>query len=415
MCYSIFANKSSLCGCADPQKIPHAFYADRAKENKEENMTITLDEEYFAVASDALLGYCGETNARTIVFAGLDNVQADAYSLVLSYDDGECYETRITNNSVTLTSGIMRKSGSVDVQVYACCISGDNYTVVKKSNIIQMLIKPSLDADAQPVPAMADCLRLLDTVQRCTQDLTDLAARLIEDQEELERIQTQILEYMTEINAAVRTVRSYVAQIQSAAEQIFINKSALGLEKRNLLKISSTGFNDGHLSMRVNGDGELILNGTSNAPSYSATEIPLCASDIYDDVKHIPNGKYILSNNAVPGVYAAVIGYKYTDHDTIEQQALAYCTDGSDVEFTVDDEYPYNYVILDVAPVQTHHDSVVRPLIRYKGITDSSWEPYKPDLQTQINELRAMIEAGGGYNETQVDTVYDSIEEVNND
>lgn len=46
---------------------------------------------------------------------------------------------------------------------------------------------------------------------------------------------------------------------------------------------------------------------------------------------------------------------------------------------------------------------------------DEPFEPYKPDLQTQINELRAMIEAGGGYNETQVDTVYDSIEEVNND
>ncbi len=43
---------------------------------------------------------------------------------------------------------------------------------------------------------------------------------------------------------------------------------------------------------------------------------------------------------------------------------------------------------------------------------DEPIEPYKPDLQTQINELRAMIEGGGGYNETQTDTATDYVEEV---
>ena len=386
--------------------------ADRAKENKEENMTITLDEDYFAVASDALLGYFGETNSRTVEFVGLDNVQADSYSLVLSYDDGECFETRISNNSVTLTRGVMRKSGVVDVQIYACNISGDEYTVVKKSNILQLIIKPSLDESAPPVPSMADCLRLLDKVERCAAELAELTARLIEDQEYLEQTQTLIMQYISQINAAMQTIRGYVSQIESTAQQIFINKSAIGLEKRNLLKIGSTGYNDGHLSMTVNGDGELILNGTSDAPSYSATEIPLCANDVYDDVKHIPNGTYILSNSTIPGVSAVVIGYRYTQQNTIEQQALAYCSDGSDVEFTVDDSYDFNCVTLDVAPVQTHHDSVIRPLIRYKGIIDSSWEPYKPDLQTQINELRAMIVSGGGYNETQSEIFIDSVSEV---
>ena len=52
------------------------------------------------------------------------------------------------------------------------------------------------------------------------------------------------------------------------------------------------------------------------------------------------------------------------------------------------------------------------PFIRRTNIGNPPFEPYKPDLQTQINELREMIETRGGYNETQVDSISDSVTEV---
>ncbi len=253
-----------------------ALFADkaRAKNNEEENMTIVLDENYFAVASDDLLGYCGETNSRVIEFAGLDNVQAQMYSLVISYDDGECFETRIQDGVVALTAGLMRKAGDVDVQVYACDMQGDVYTVVKKSNILRLVIKPSLDADSKPVPALEDSLRILGKIEQCAAALTDLGETLVEQQQYLDTSQTQITQAqqrlmsqftacLSQMNEAVQTAQECALSIQQSASQIAVNKSSTGLEKRNLLKIGTDGFDNGEVTMTVGQGGELTLNRTA--------------------------------------------------------------------------------------------------------------------------------------------------------
>lgn len=341
-------------------------------------MTISLDQDYFAVADEPLLGYCGENNSRVIEFVGLENAEADVYSLVLSYDDGECYETRIDGNVVVLTNGMMRRSGMVDVQVYACKVRGDEYTVVRKSNILQLLIKPSLDEHAKPVPTMADCLRVLDQIESCTGDLTKLSELLAQ----------------------------YISQLE---EQVYINKSAIGLEKRNLLRIGTCGFDNGEVTMSVGENGELTLNGSTSELYVS---VPLNSDSEYDLKKHIPNGRYILCSNGFSKLAVAVIGYDL-QNGQIVQRSLAWCDDGNDVEFTVDDEFEYNYVELYLDRDTSFDNELVLPMIRYAGISDSSWEPYKPDLQTQINELYELI--GGGfssYNETHADRITDSIKEV---
>lgn len=52
------------------------------------------------------------------------------------------------------------------------------------------------------------------------------------------------------------------------------------------------------------------------------------------------------------------------------------------------------------------------PMLSLVSQGEPSFEPYKPDLQTQINELRDMIANMGGYNETQSDSIIDSVREV---
>lgn len=360
-------------------------------------MTIALDKEYFAVASETLLGYCGETNSRVIEFTGLDNVQAQMYSLVLSYDDGECYETRIENGIVVLTSGIMRRAGAVDVQVYACDMQGDEYTVVKKSNILRLVIKPSLDRGAKPIPTKADCLRILGKIEQCAEALTDLGETLIEEQQYLDRTQTQITQAqqqlmqqfaacLAQMNEAVETAQECALWIQQSASQIAVNRSSAGLEKRNLLKIGTRGFDNGEVAMTVGSGGELTLNGQTGN---TYTSIPLTSDTALDNTKHIPNGEYIICTNGFSKLAVCVIGYDYEGGHTV-QRSLAWCQ-GSDVAFTVDDEFPYNYVELWLDVDTQFDDELILPMIRYKGVTDSSWEPFVPDLQMQINELREQI------------------------
>ena len=378
-----------------------ALFADkaRAKNNEEENMTIVLDENYFAVASDDLLGYCGETNSRVIEFAGLDNVQAQMYSLVISYDDGECFETRIQDGVVALTAGLMRKAGDVDVQVYACDMQGDVYTVVKKSNILRLVIKPSLDADSKPVPALEDSLRILGKIEQCAAALTDLGETLVEQQQYLDTSQTQITQAqqrlmsqftacLSQMNEAVQTAQECALSIQQSASQIAVNKSSTGLEKRNLLKIGTDGFDNGEVTMTVGQGGELTLNGTTGS---TYTSIPLTSASSQDCIKHIPNGEYIICTNGFSKLAVCVIGYDLDD-GTLVQRSLAWC-EGSDVSFTVDDEFPYNYVELWLDVDTTFDNDLILPMIRYKGVTDSSWEPFTPDLQTQIDDLRKQIES----------------------
>lgn len=382
-------------------------------------MTITLDEDYFAVADEPVLGYCGETNSRTVGFDGLDNASADIYSLVLSYDDGVCYETRIENSSVTLTGSIMRRSGCVDAQVLACNMQGDEYTVVKKSNILQLIIKPSLDENAQPVPAEADCLRILGKIEQLASELTSLEELLVNDQIVLEQSQRQLTDAqqrlmykftlcLSQINESVEEARDCVEQISQSAEQIYINKSADGLEKKNLLKIKNESFDNGSVTVTADDDGVMTINGTTGELYVG---VPLTSSSAFEDKKHIPNGRYILCTNGFSKYAVYVIGYKYED-GVLVQRSLASCNDGSDVEFVVDDEYDYNFVELWLDRNTTFTNEKVWVMIRYSGIADNSWEPYKPSLQEQINELGERIDSIMPYNETQTDTVSDSVEEV---
>ncbi len=363
-------------------------------------MTITLDEDYFAVASEPLLGYCGENESRVVEFVGLDNAQAEMYSLILSYDDGECYEALIPDGTLTLTNAMMRKAGVVDAQVYACNTLGDEYTVVKKSNILQLIIKPSIDENAQPVPTMTDCLRVLARIQQCAAELAELANRIIDEQVTLDgtqqqiaqtqqQLMTQFTSCLTQINISVETARRYAEIASRNAQQILINKSAIGLEKRNLLQIRTSGYNQDGLRMTVDADGEMTLNGSTSDLYVS---IPLCSDTRFDLKKHIPNGKYILCSNGFSQLAVAVTAYGYSDGVRTER-TLAYCTDGGDVEFTVDDEFEYNYVELWLDRETTFNNTPVHAMIRYSGIDNDDWEPYTADLQQQINELRALIES----------------------
>ena len=382
-------------------------------------MTITLDSQYFAAADDKLLGYCGENNARTVSFVGLGNVTADVYSLVLSYSDGVTYETRILENSVTLTSSMMRIAGNVDAQVLACCITDGEYTVVKKSNIIGLVIKPSIDESAKPVPALTDTLRMLDGLEQLSSSLADITESLVTEQEDIDSDITSLSQMQTTINerfttclnsitAAAQNVNALVSSIQDSADRIYINSTSIGMHKKNILKTDASTKQLYGVTMTVNSDGSVTLNGT-NSDRY--TSLVLSSDDAYDNVKHIPNGSYILCSNSIPGAAVVVMGYKYVNDARVER-SLAFCNSTAPVSFTVDDSYDYNYVEIYIDPEQTYTNKLVKPMIRLAGIANDDWEAYTPSLQEQIDELRTMIQSISPYSESLSEHFEENVQEV---
>lgn len=132
-------------------------------------MVIRLDENYNAMASTALLGYVGETNARPVSVEGMEIDGADRYVMTIDYGDGVTYEVDITGGQWTPTADILRSAQTVSCQIAAKKLSGDEYILVKKSRIFRLRIGAAIGDTAIPSPSVAaDALDRIDAIGRQT-------------------------------------------------------------------------------------------------------------------------------------------------------------------------------------------------------------------------------------------------------
>lgn len=130
-------------------------------------MVIRLDENYNAMASTALLGYVGETNARPVSVEGMEIDGADRYVLTIDYGDGVQYEVDITGGQWTPTADILRSAQTVSCQICAKKLSGQEYILVKKSRIFRLRIGAAIGDNAIPSPSVAaDALDRIDAIGR---------------------------------------------------------------------------------------------------------------------------------------------------------------------------------------------------------------------------------------------------------
>ena len=130
-------------------------------------MVIRLDENYNAMASTALLGYVGETNARPVSVEGMEIDGADRYVMTIDYGDGVTYEVDITGGQWTPTADILRSAQTVSCQICAKKLSGDEYILVKKSRIFRLRIGAAIGDTAIPSPSVAaDALDRIDAIGR---------------------------------------------------------------------------------------------------------------------------------------------------------------------------------------------------------------------------------------------------------
>jgi len=130
-------------------------------------MVIRLDENYNAMASTALLGYVGETNARPVSVEGMEIDGADRYVLTIDYGDGTIYEVDITGGTWTPTADILRSAQTISCQIAAKKLSGQEYILLKKSRIFRLRIGAAIGDNAVPSPSVAaDALDRIDAIGR---------------------------------------------------------------------------------------------------------------------------------------------------------------------------------------------------------------------------------------------------------
>lgn len=130
-------------------------------------MTITLNSDYDVALSTALLGYVGETNARSVTVEGMEIDGADRYVLTIDYGDGTVYEVDVTGGEWTPTTDILRSAQTVSCQIAAKKLSGQEYILVKKSRIFRLRIGAAIGNNAVPSPDVAmDALDRIDAIGR---------------------------------------------------------------------------------------------------------------------------------------------------------------------------------------------------------------------------------------------------------
>lgn len=127
-------------------------------------MRINISKDYSASADCDLLGYIGETNARTIEVEQPEVERADCYRLRFAYPDGVVYDVPLADGITTVDGSLLREAGHVKCQWLATAADGDNYRLVAKSNVFALRVEGSISDDIAPVPTYEQAVDALDRV-----------------------------------------------------------------------------------------------------------------------------------------------------------------------------------------------------------------------------------------------------------
>ena len=199
----------------------------------------------------------------------------------------------------------------------------------------------------------------------------------------------QIKAAQTEISEIQKTQSEQETTITKAAEQAALNRSSLGLQRKNLFMNNCKERETNGITAKTNEDGSITLTGINASNSLLVIFANMCAGNYTgqynNNKKFIPTGKYILSGGT-SDVSLHIITSKVDN----EQGQLFSCS-GSEVEVNVTAEDKYSWGRLAVRAGASLNDVIIYPMLRPAEITDPTYEPYHPSLQEQIEALAERI------------------------
>ena len=139
-------------------------------------MNLIITNKYMAYTDTQLLGYQGETNARTIKVSQPHIDEATAYRLIFDCGNDVIYEADVTGGEYIVDGGLLINVGAVKCQWQAVKLVGDTYELVAKSNIIEFAVKPSIQGDVAPIPTYEQSKSALDEVLQAVEQAQDAEA-----------------------------------------------------------------------------------------------------------------------------------------------------------------------------------------------------------------------------------------------
>lgn len=184
-------------------------------------MKIYIDENIYRAEPDSeLLGYQGETNARTIDFDQPIVEGADTYRLRLRYSDNAVYDVPIIDNKIIVTVSLLREVGEIECQWIATKSNGDTYDLVAKSQVFGLIIEPSISDDIVPIPsyelakATSDkVLTAVSTVQTAVDKINSIDVDKLgyddsEIRQELEDLEKEVGDNYRELSTEISKLRT---------------------------------------------------------------------------------------------------------------------------------------------------------------------------------------------------------------
>lgn len=217
--------------------------------------------------------------------------------------------------------------------------------------------------------------QIAEAFRRAVNDMTDeqIIALIAEKVDKQEGFSLMSAEEHTKLS----TLENY--DDTEAKSEIALNRSTLGYQRKNLLKNTAVSKTQNGITFTVNADGSVPLNGTATAGvtlSVGQTEVE--KGRIYA-ISGCPEGGAALT-------YRLDTRYYKNGMITTIESALD-IGEGTAVTLPEDADDCRLLVYIRIGDGTNVDGLTFYPMLRYAEITDDTYEPYKDDLQTQIDNI----------------------------
>jgi hypothetical protein len=215
-----------------------------------------------------------------------------------------------------------------------------------------------------------------------TKNTTDIATAntaIQKNKTDIETANSVIQQNKTDISTANTNIQKNVDDITALKNDVAINKSTLGVQCKNLLPNNIKSRNWNGVEVTKYDDGSVNLNGTMTASSTVFLQIGKINADI------LLNKKIVVSGiNTV---------YQIDGRDNDDKQIFVYTKNGNFELQITNQNLSFMRIMIQAASNTVYDNVIFHPMVRYAEITDDTYEPYMPSIQSQINTLLARIEA----------------------
>ena len=225
-----------------------------------------------------------------------------------------------------------------------------------------------------------------------SEDIAELQTAVSGKADKLEGKQLSTNDYTDEDKAKLAELENYDdtalrESVSAAAEQAALNRSALGYQRKNLLKNTATSQTVNGITFTVNEDGSITANGTASA---NLTFTVFQWDTIPENLKNIA-----LTLNGCPEG-GRTDGYRLAVHS--KQSSSAAWTGigaetGAEMTFKFNDTAAAARIVIAGNSGTVFDNLTFYPMLRYAEITDNAYEPYKPSVEERLAALEARVAA----------------------